>query len=144
MYLLFFLWARRNQEYFSLKILLQWKLFIHYNVYWYERSQIIAIFGSEASLLYSYNHNLHLYYNPLGLCISTCWHKLSPAFTPVHLMGEMGIKYWSFLTRQLTLILGIVFLFFHSNYPSSHDVYWKFKYLVNNPITLVYKYSVIQ
>ena len=37
-----------------------------------ERSQIMAIFGSEPSHLYSYNHNLHFYSNPLGLCILTC------------------------------------------------------------------------
>ena len=90
----------------------------------------------------SYNHNFHS--NPLGLCILTCWHKLSLGCTPVHLMGEMGIKYWLVLTRQLAMILWIIFLLFHLNYPSSHDVYCKFKYLVNNPITLVYKYSIIQ
>ena len=127
-----------------MKIFLPWKLFIHYNVYWYEWSQIMTIFGSEASHLYIYNHNLHFYSNPLGLCILTCWHKLSTLCTPVHLMGEMGIKYWLVLTRQLTMILWIIFLLFHSNYPSSHDVYCKFKYLVNNPITLVSKYSIIQ
>ena len=110
----------------------------------YERSQIMPIFGSEPSHLHSYNLNLHFYSNPLGLCILICWHELSPVCTPVHLMGEMGIKYWLVLTRQLNLILWIVFLLFHSNYPSSHDVYCKFKYLVNDPITFVFKYSVIQ
>ena len=82
--------------------------------------------------------------NPLGLCIATCLHKLSIRCTHMHLMRKMGIKYWLVLTRQLTIIPWIIFLLFHSNYPSSHDVYCKFKYLVNNPITLVYKYSVVQ
>ena len=114
--------------------------YIHSNIYGYDRSQMMKIFGSEEG----HPYNLHFHSNPLGFCILTCWHKLSLGCTPLHLMEEIGIKYWLVLTRQLTIILWIVFLLFHLNYPSSHDVYCKFKYLVNNPITLLYKYSVIQ